>query len=146
MKIEIDVDEKYEDISIEIHTQRLTPEIEKLISLMRVVNMQIVAKRNDETYFLDVDKILYIEAVERNTFIYTKEATYESELKLYEIEQELMEQDFIRVSKQSIINLKKVKSLKADINRKICVTLQNEEQIIVSRMYSDELRKRLGVK
>lgn len=146
MKIEIDVDEKYEDTSIEIHTQRLTPEIEKLISLMRVVNMQIVAKRNDETYFLDVDKILYIEAVERNTFIYTKEATYESELKLYEIEQELMEQDFIRVSKQSIINLKKVKSLKADINRKICVTLQNEEQIIVSRMYSDELRKRLGVK
>lgn len=146
MKIEIDVDEKYEDTSIEIHAQRLTPEIEKLISLMRVVNMQIVAKRNDETYFLDIDKILYIEAIERNTFIYTKEATYESELKLYEIEQELIEQDFIRVSKQSIINLKKVKSLKADINRKIRVTLQNEEQIIVSRMYSDELRKRLGVK
>lgn len=47
---------------------------------------------------------------------------------------------------QSIINLKKVKSLKADINRKIRVTLVNGEQIIVSRMYSEALRKRLGIK
>ena len=57
-----------------------------------------------------------------------------------------MEQNFIRISKQCIINLKMVKSLKADVNRKIRVTLQNGEQIIVSRMYSDELRKKLGVK
>lgn len=57
-----------------------------------------------------------------------------------------MEQNFIRISKQCIINLKKVRSLKADVNRKIRVTLQNGERIIVSRMYSDELRKRLGVK
>ena len=44
------------------------------------------------------------------------------------------------------MNLKKVKSLKADINRRIRVTLVNDEQIVVSRMYSDELRSRLGVK
>lgn len=69
-----------------------------------------------------------------------------SDLKLYEMEQQLLEQSFTRISKQSIINLKKVKSLKADINRKIRVTLVNGEQIIVSRMYSDELRKRLGIK
>ena len=81
------------------------------------------------------------------TLYYQKsKSTYESELKLYELEQQLEEKDFIRISKQSIINLKKVKSLKADINRKIRVTLQNGEQILVSRMYSDELRKRLGVK
>ncbi len=146
MKIEIDIDDRYSDTEVTIKAPRLTPDIEKIISLIRMVNMQIAVKRNDETYLLDIEKILYIEGVERNTFIYTTDAMYESELKLYEIEQELLEQDFIRVSKQNIINLKKVKSLKADINRKIRVTLQNDEQIIVSRMYSDELRKRLGVK
>ena len=84
--------------------------------------------------------------LDRKTFVYTEDETYESDLKLYELEQELLEQDFIRISKQSVLNLKKIKSLKADINRKIRVTLQNGEQIIVSRMYSDEIRKRLGVK
>ena len=85
--------------------------------MMRMLDMQIAVKKNDETYLLDAGEILYIEAVERNTFIYTEESTYESELKLYELEQQLEEKDFIRISKQSIINLKKVKSLKADLNR-----------------------------
>ena len=58
----------------------------------------------------------------------------------------MLKRDFIRVSKQGLLNLKQVKSLRADINRKIGVTLRNGEQIIVSRMYADELRKRLGVK
>ena len=146
MKIEIDIDEKYSDVEVDIKVPRLNQDIEKLISLMRMINMQIAAKKDDETHLLDIEKILYIETVERNTFVYTEDATYESDLKLYEMEQELLEQSFSRISKQSIINLKKVKSLKADINRKIRVTLVNGEQIIVSRMYSEALRKRLGIK
>ncbi|MGN0340886.1 MAG: LytTR family DNA-binding domain-containing protein [Lachnospira sp.] len=146
MKIEIDIDEGYSDVEVDIKAPRLTQDIEKLISLMRMIDMQIAVKKDDETYLLDIEKILYIETVERNTFVYTEDATYESDLKLYEMEQELLEQSFSRISKQSIINLKKVKSLKADINRKIRVTLVNGEQIIVSRMYSEALRKRLGVK
>ena len=146
MKINIDVDSKYEDIGVDIHVPSLTPEVEKIISLMRMMDMQIAVRKGDETVLLDVGEILYIEAVERNTFIYTEKETYESALKLYEFEQQLSEKDFIRISKQSILNLRKVKSLRSDINRKIRVTLVNDEQIIVSRMYSDELRKRLGVK
>lgn len=146
MKITMDIDEKYSDIAVEVKAPRLTQDIEKLISLMRMINMQIAVKKEDEIILLDTDKILYIEAVERNTFVYTKDASYESDLKLYQVEQELLEQDFIRISKQCILNLRKIKSLKADINRKIRVTLVNEEQIIVSRMYAEELRKRLGVK
>ena len=146
MKIELDINEKYPDTDIKITAPRLTQDIEKIISFMRILDRKITAKKGDETYLLGAEKILYIETVDRNTFIYTTEATYESDLKLYELEQELLEQDFIRISKQSIVNLRKVKSLKADINRKIRITLQNGEQIIVSRMYSEELRKRLGVK
>ena len=146
MKITIDIDDKYSDVAVEVKAPRLTQDIEKIISLMRMINMQIAVKQEDEIILLDTDKILYIEAVERNTFVYTKDASYESDLKLYQVEQELLEQNFIRISKQCILNLRKIKSLKADINRKIRVTLVNDEQIIVSRMYAEELRKRLGVK
>lgn len=146
MKIEIDIDEKYQDTEVLIKASKLSPDIEKMITLMRMVNMQINVSKDGETYLLDTQKILYIESVDRKTFVYTKDGIYESDLKLFEVEQELIEQDFIRISKQSVVNLRKIKSLKADINRKIRLTLVNDEQIIVSRMYSDELRKRLGVK
>ncbi len=146
MKIEIDIDEKFTDLGVRITASDLTPDIERIISILRMMDMQIPVRWDDETILLDVDKILYIEAVERNTFIYTKDNTYESALKLYEFEQQLPEKDFIRISKQSILNLRKVKSLKTDINRKIRVTLLNGEQIVVSRMYAENLRKRLGIK
>ncbi len=146
MKIEIDIDEKYDDTEIVIHAKKLTADIEKMVSLMRVANMQIGVNSKDETFFLDIGKILYIEAVDRKTFVYTENETYESDLKLYEMEQELLEHDFLRVSKQTIVNIRMIKSLKADIDRKIRVTLKNDEQIIVSRMYSDELRRKLGLR
>ncbi|NLM48471.1 MAG: LytTR family transcriptional regulator [Epulopiscium sp.] len=146
MRIEIDINEKYEDLSVEIKSPRLTPDIEKMISMLRILGMQILGKKDNETFVLDVAEILYIEAVERDTFLYTENEVYESDFKLYELEQQLTERDFFRVSKSTLINLKKVKSLKADLNRRIRVTMVNGEQIIASRMYADELRKRLGIK
>ena len=77
-ELEIDVDEKYTDVGVRITAPNLTPEIERIVSLMRMMDMQIAVKRDDETILLDVDKILYIEAVDRNTFVYTKDDTYES--------------------------------------------------------------------
>ena len=146
MKIEIDIDEKYPDTEVVIRANKLDSDVERLVAMMRMVNMQIGVRKNDETYLLDVEKILYIEALERKTFVYTSDETYESDLKLYEIEQELLERDFFRISKQSIVNIRMIKSLKSDINRKIRITLRNDEQIVVSRMYSDELRRKLGLK
>lgn len=146
MKIEIDIDEKYPDTEVTIRANKLDSDIERLVAMMRMVNMQIGVRKNDETYLLDVEKILYIEAVDRKTFVYTANDTYESDLKLYEIEQELLERDFFRISKQSIVNIRMIKSLRSDINRKIRITLKNDEQIVVSRLYSDELRRKLGLK
>ena len=146
MKIEIDIDEKYPDTEVVIRANKLDSDVERLVAMMRMVNMQIGVRKNDETYLLDVEKIMYIEAVERKTFVYTADETYESDLKLYEIEQELLERDFFRVSKQAIVNIRMIKSLRSDINRKIRITLKNDEQIVVSRMYSDELRRKLGLK
>ncbi len=146
MKIEIDIDQKYTDTEVVIHAGKLDSDVEKLVAMMRMVNKQLGVRRNDETYLLDVEKILYIEAVDRKTFVYTTDDVYESDLKLYEIEQELLEHDFFRISKHCIVNIRMISSLKSEINRKIRITLKNGEQIVVSRMYSDELRRKLGLK
>lgn len=146
MRIEIDIDERYTDTEVIVHARRLTRDVEKLVALLRMVNMQIGVRQGEETFLLDVERILYIETVDRRTFVYTEKDTYESELKLYEIEQELLEHDFLRISKQTVVNIRSIKSLRADIDRKIRVTLKNGEQIVVSRLYSDELRRKLGLK
>ena len=146
MKINLDIDGKYNDTEVIIRAPHLNNDIERIVAMMRMIDMQIAVRKEGETYLLETDKILYIEAVDRKTFVYTTTESYESELKLYELEQDLIQRDFLRISKQSIVNLRKIKSLKADVNRKIRITLQNGEQIVVSRMYSDELRRKLGLR
>ena len=146
MKIKLDIDGKYDDTEIIIRAPHLNNDIERIVAMMRMIDMQIAVRKDNETFLLETDRILYVEAVDRKTFVYTSTETYESELKLYELEQELVERDFLRISKQSLVNLRKIKSLKADVNRKIRITLQNGEQIVVSRMYSDELRRKLGLR
>ena len=146
MKINLDIDGKYDDTEVIIRAPHLNNDIERMVAMMRMIDMQIAVRKDNETYLLETEKLLYIEAVDRKTFVYTNSENYESELKLYEIEQELIERDLLRISKNSIVNLRKIKSLKTDVNRKIRITLQNGEQIVVSRMYSDELRKKLGLR
>lgn len=146
MKISIDVDSTKQDTEITISCKSLTPEIEKILATLRMIDQQLMVEKEQETYILDVTKIMYIEAVERKTFVYTKEDCFESKLKLYEMEERLEASGFFRASKSCLVQLRRIKSLKADMDRKLKLTLENGEQLIVSRQYADDLKRRLGVK
>lgn len=145
MKISINIDTSMQDTEIQISCNQLTPEIEKILATLRILNQQLMVTKNEETHLLDVSKIIYIEAVDRKTFVYTKEEYYESKLKLYEMEERLIACGFVRISKSNLVQLRMIKSLKNDLDRKIRLTLENGEQIMVSRQYAEELKRRLGV-
>ena len=145
MKIEIVVDEKATDLNISVTCKQLTPDVERILTMLRMMNHQLMVKKNEETYLLDIAQIIYIESVDRKCFVYTSDDIYETDLRLYELEQQLEGYGFFRVSKSFLIHLQKVQSLKAEINRKIRITMSNGEQIIASRQYAEELKKRLGV-
>lgn len=145
MKIEVFVDEKAEDLNISVTCRQLTPDVEKILAALRMMNHQLTVKKDAEIYLLDTAQVIYIESVNRKCFIYTADEIYESDFRLYELEQQLKEYGFFRVSKSFLIHLQNIQSLKADINRKIRITMSNGEQIIASRQYADALKKRLGV-
>lgn len=145
MKITINVDEKIDETEIMINCNQLTGDVENIIATLRIMNQQMLVMKDDESYLLDVSKISYIEAVDRKTFVYTEDAFYESKLKLYEMEDRLCQSGFFRVSKSCLVHLKFIKSLKNDVERKLRLTMKNGEQIMVSRQYAEEIKKRLGV-
>ncbi len=145
MKIDISVDEAVTDLTVSITCKQLTPDIEKIIATLRMMSHQLTARKDNEVHILDIAQVLYIESVDRKCFIYTDGEMYESDFRLYELEQQLEEYGFFRVSKSFLIHLQKIQSLKSDINRKIRITMSNGEQIMASRQYAEELKKRLGV-
>lgn len=145
MKITIDIDENNEETEINIKCKQITTDIENLVATLRIYNQQLLVVKENENYLLDVNKISYIEVVERKTFVYTEDDIYESKLKLYEMEEKLCQSGFFRISKSCLAHLKYIKSIKNDVERKLRLTMKNNEQIIVSRQYAEEIKKRLGV-
>lgn len=146
MKISININENSSDTEIVINCSALTPETERIIAALRMLDSQMTVTKDGEVYILDVAKIVYVESVDRKTFVYTEGDCFESRLKLYEMEQQLCQSGFLRISKSCLVHLKYIRSLRAELDRKLRLTLDNGEQIIVSRQYADDLKQRLGVK
>lgn len=146
MKITIHTDDRAEETEIQINCRHLTPQIEKVISILRMLDFKITGEKDGESYILDIYKILYIETVDKKTFLYTEESVYESGMKLYELEEELKKFDFFRAGKSSIINLRSIQAIRTELDRKLRVTMCNGEQMTVSRQYADHVRRKLGVK
>ena len=145
MKISINTNSDFDETEIIINCKELDSGIEELIANLRISNQQMVVKKANEKFLIYINEISYIESLERKTFVYTKNEIYESKLKLYEMEARLYQSGFFRVSKSFLVNLKYIKSIKNDIERKLRLTMQNGEQIIVSRQYAEEIKRRLEV-
>lgn len=146
MKIHINEDPGYKDTEITINCRRISPDVERVITMLRVLDLKLTGKKDEQTYILDAAKVLYIDTVDKKTFFYTKQEVYESELKLYELEEELAALDFIRANKSCVINFNQIVSIKPDIDGKLLITLSNQEKLFVSRQYAPIIKKKLGVK
>ena len=116
MKITININPDVQDTDVVISCNQLSPEIERILATLRILNQQMMVTKKSETYILDVTEINYVEAIDRKTFVYTERDVYESKLKLYEMEERLMNCGFFRVSKSCLVQLKYIKSLKNDVD------------------------------
>ena len=145
MKVEIKTDQTEEAVLVEIHCRDITNEISKLERYIKRFRTFIPATYDGEMVNVRTDAILYIESVDKKTFVYTENKLLMTEKRLYELEEILDKKDFFRCSKSTIIHLNKVERLKPEITRNIIATLINGENVVVSRRYASELKKLLGI-
>ncbi len=99
----------------------------------------------DSIVMLKINDILYFEAVDNRVFAYTRNKCYEVKKKLFELEEELQNTSFIRVSKSNIVNIKQINRLVPEFNGRFEACLKNEESIIISRGYVPMLKQKLGL-
>ncbi len=145
MKVEVKNDLDSGSVFVEIHCTDITDEVNKLERYIKRYKAAIPVTADGERVNLAVEAILYIESVDKRTFIYTENRVLMTEKRLYELEEVLDKRDFFRCSKSTIIHLNKIVKLKPEITRNILATLSNGENIVISRRYAAELKKLLGI-
>jgi DNA-binding LytR/AlgR family response regulator len=145
MKINIKQDNSIAETEITILCKQNDRELEAVISSLGLINNTVSGKLDRETFFIPLGEVLYFETIDNKTFFYTNDKIYETTTKIYQLEEKLAETPFVRISKSSIMNIQKVKSIRAEENSKLIATLVNGEKIVVSRQYMQSIKTKLGV-
>lgn len=145
MKLTIDKNELYLDPEIIVKCKEIDDLLQDIISYIGVADKKMIGEVDGELFFIPLNSVLYFESVDKIVYIYTDKQVYRSSAKLYVLEEQLAETYFARVSKTTILNLKKLSSVRSAKNAKLEGILVNKEKILISRQYVAEIKKRLGV-
>ena len=144
MKIIIQEPKDGEEDEIIIKCRDISPEIMQLLNKLKTQEL-LIAYVGNEIHRLHPSDIYYVESINNKTFLYGQDKVYESKLKLYELEELLRFNDFLRVAKSFIINLSKLKSVTPVLSGRLEAVLANGERVIISRQYVGALKEYLGV-
>ena len=90
---------------------------------------------------LSVGEVIYVEAFGKEIEIHAQQGTYYALDRMYQLEELLDPQEFLRISKSVIISKKHVKKIRASLSMKYVLTLSNGTLVDVTRSYYSDFRK-----
>jgi len=127
-----------------ISVKNVTERITRAVNILKSPD-DLSVYADEELLMLPVGAVFYVESVDLKTFVYAEKAVYRSRLKLYEIEEILSGGDFLRVSKQIIVNVRRIRSISPAGGGRFAAKLTNGESVIISRQYVSALKERFGL-
>ena len=145
MNVTITENPALDDIEVSVACPRIDERVQRIVSALGAFDRALVGERDGATYRLDVDDVCYAETVDGKTFLYTADAVYQTPLKLYELEERLAGTEFVRASKQMLVNFDHVASIRPALNARLQLMLDNGEAVIVSRQYAPVIMRKLGL-
>lgn len=135
MRLKVKQTPAIEETKITIECRCLTKQLQHIITLIRNTETCLPGYQEKTCFKIPVESVFYIESVENRTFLYTESITYSSRQKLYELEKQLADAEFIRISKNTIVNLHQIEQVKPVGISKLELVLINKERLIVNRSY-----------
>lgn len=147
MQIKAVIHEKYKETEIHVCHHQMNAEIDSLMKdLDNFVNKGLCGiAPNGDKIMLTAKDICRFFASDAKVFAQTENAQYVIPMKLYEIEKELDETIFLRISKSEIINLKMIRQVDMSIMGTIRVCLRGNIDTYTSRRNVSRLKRALGL-
>lgn len=120
------------EININIEVAENTENLENIVEYIKEFDKRkILVYDGYNMIQMDIDNIMYFYSDGNYNFCKTKDKEYRVKSKLYEIDKK--SNDFLRISKSCVINIKQVKSCDIGKNRNIIVRFNDNSEQFVSR-------------
>ena len=146
MKVEIKIDDSYIEPKILILTAAMTEDVNLILNKLSENTPQVISGcKNEKIEVIEQEDLIRIYAGSGKVFAVTEKGEYTVRFRLYEIEERLNPNQFVRISNSEIINLKKVNNFDLSFTGTIRVELTNGTAAYVSRRYVSKIKKILGI-
>ena len=146
MRVEIKIDSSCTEPEIIIMTASVTEEVNNILRKLSEDVPQIISGvRDGKVEVLEQADLVRIYANAGKVFAVTNKGEYALRLRLYELEERLDADSFVRISNSEMINLKKVNHFDLGFTGTICVKLSDGTTTYVSRRYVSKGKKILGI-
>lgn len=136
IKIYTNVSEKFNEIEIVVNAPKITEDFKKIIeNLADISNSknEIIGKQNNEIFLLKLKDILFFYSDEKYNYCKTQDGTYKVQQRLYELEEKLPKDKFIRISNSNIVNIEEVECFDVSNVGSIIVKMKDKNKLPVSK-------------
>ena len=140
MRISVKEDPALTDIEVAISCPRIDPRVRRLVAAAEIEGMRIAGMSDGFLCTVGANDV-----VDAKTFLYTADKVIESGLTLAGLEASLARAEFMRASRQLLVNLAHVQGLRPYLNARLELVLDNGEHVIASRQFSAAIKKRIGL-
>ncbi|QPQ30216.1 LytTR family DNA-binding domain-containing protein [Lysinibacillus sp. JNUCC 51] len=145
MKVEVSIDPVCKEPKVIIHTDKMTDEIENIMQCFTSAEMNtlsVLSHRGVE--FINCGDIVRIYTEQKKVFVQTMVSIYNVRFRLYELEEKLNTQMFVRISNAEIVNRNMIIHMDISKTGTIGVELKGGIKTYASRRYVTKIKKQLG--
>lgn len=143
MKFTAKQDLTCDGIEVTVKYSHMNQKVRRIITLLQSADTQIRCSDKNTEALVNASEIFYIESVDKKTFVYLENRVYQTNLRLYQLVDELSRLGFVQVSKSCVLNINVLVSVKPLMNSRMEATLKNGEKLQINRNYLNEIKRYL---
>ena len=146
MKVNLFVSRDIEEPHADIHTNELTDNITKAMSILESddTNEILAVKNGSDITLVQFDDVFMLRVENKQVKVYAENNEYLIRKPLYQVEESLSG-DFVRISKTTIVNLKKIKRVAPSLKGMMFIELKNGLKDNISRKYLPDFKNALDL-
>lgn len=144
MRLSVREDPALDDIEVIIACPQVDRRVRRIVEAVEMDGMRLACTVDGYMRMVDVGQVLYAETVDGRTFLYLERDVGETGLSLAQLEEGLAGTEFVRASRQVLVNLAHVRGIRPYLNARLELLLSNGERLVVSRQFALSVKTRIG--
>lgn len=145
LKLTVEQNQSLTETEVIVKYPQSGPDLDRLVRCIRQCDCSFQAKQEDRICLISARDVFYMDSADGKTFLYTENSVYRLDSSLAELEAKLDGAGFVRISKNCILNIACLQSVKPYWNHRLEAVLTNGEKLIVARHYIEELKEKIEV-